>query len=161
MSQSSQRPQLIINYAPPLDLRIVLAGVQGLGDVAPPEYCFELHCSIRHAMRTLQYRDPHVFFELNAIHRFLEELKGIQQGKTKQSALSEPGEMVVFRVECDPPKLHATLDIREYLPPSSFALHESHEVDYDLFVNKLCREVERFLDEVRQIEPAPPDWTTS
>ena len=69
--------------------------------------------------------------------------------------------MVVFRLKCDPPKLHAMLDIREYLPPSSFALHESHEVDYDLFVNKLCREVERFLDEVRQIEPAPADWTTS
>ena len=41
MSETSQRPQLIINYAPTLDLRIVLAGVQGLADVAPPEYCFE------------------------------------------------------------------------------------------------------------------------
>jgi hypothetical protein len=160
MFETLPRPELVINYAPTLDLRIVLGDAQSLGDVSVPVYRFELNCSLRHAMRTLQYRDPRVFFELTAMQRFMEQLKGIQQGTTRQAALSDPGEMVAFRLESDPPKLHATLDIREYLPPSSFTLHESHEVDYDLFVNKLCIEVERFLNEVREIEPSPPEWTS-
>jgi hypothetical protein len=160
MSETLPRPELVINYAPTLDLRIVLAHAQSLGDVSVPEYRFELNCSLRHAMRTLQYRDPRVFFELNAIQRFMKQLKGIQQGTTRQAALTDPGDMVALRLESDPPKLQATLDIREHLPPSSFTLHESQEVDYDLFVNKLCIEVERFLNEVRGTEPSPPQWTT-
>jgi len=90
----------------------------------------------------------------------VEQLKGIQQGTTRQAALSDPGEMVAFRLESNPPNLQVTLDIREHLPPSSFTLHESQQVDYDLFVNKLYGEVERFLDEMRRIELLPPEWTS-
>jgi hypothetical protein len=160
MPERFRNPELVINYAATLDLRIVFADAQSLGDVSQPEYRFELHCRVRHATRTLHYTDPRVFFELKAIQIFLEQLKAIQQGTAKRAALSDPGEMVVFRVESNPPKLEATLDIRECLPPSSFTLHESQDADYDLFVNKLCREVERFLDEVRQIEPSLPERTS-
>jgi hypothetical protein len=81
----------------------------------------------------------------------------MQQGTMRQASLTDPGDMVVFRLESNPPTLLATLDIREYLPPSSFTLHERQEVDYDLFVNKLGAEVERFVDEIRRIKPAPSE----
>lgn len=160
MPAPSRNPELVVNYAPTLDLRIVLAEARSLGDVSQPDYRFQLECRLHYPLRTLHYESTHVFFELKALERFMEQLKAIQQGMAKQAALSDPGEMVVFRVVSDPPKLQATLDIRDYVPPSSFTLHESQEADYDLFVNKLCREVERFLDEVRQIEPSPPEWTS-
>ena len=156
MPEPLLHPELIINYAPTLDLRIVLAEARGFGKPALPEYRFELQCSLRHAMRTLQYRDPRVFFDLNAIQRFLKQLKAMQQGMMREATLADPGDMIVFRLESNPPTLLATLDIREYVPPSSFTLHERQEVDYDLFVNKLGAEVERFLDEVRQTSPAAP-----
>jgi len=160
MSETLLHPELIINYAPTLDLRIVLAEARGFGNVATPEYRFELNCHVRHAMRTLQYRDPRVFFDLNAIQRFLKQLKGMQLGTMRQASLTDPGDMVVFRLESNPPTLLATLDIREYLPPSSFTLHERQEVDYDLFVNKLGAEVERFVDEIRQVKPSPSEWNS-
>jgi len=37
-------------------------------------------------------------------------------------------------------------------------LNATLEVDYDLFVNKLRGEVNRFLAEVCEIEPSPPEW---
>jgi len=157
MPEPLLHPELIINYAPTLDLRIVLAEARSFGNVSTPEYRFELNCHVRHAMRTLQYRDPRVFLDLNAIQRFLKQLKGMQQGTMRQASLTDPGDMVVFRLESNPPTLLATLDIREYLPPSSFTLHERQEVDYDLFVNKLGAEVERFVDEIRRIKPAPSE----
>ena len=153
-------PELIINYSPTLDLRIVLAEARSFGHVATPEFRFELNCHVRHAMRTLQYRDPRVFFDLNAIQRFLKQLKAMQQGTMRQAALTDPGDMVVFRLESNPPTLLATLDIREYLPPSSFTLHERQEVDYDLFVNKLAAEVDRFVDEIQQTKPTPSEWSS-
>jgi hypothetical protein len=136
----------------------VLIEAQDLKNVSSPSYRFQLNCDLRHGSRTLQYRDLRVFFELNAIQRFLRELKGIQQGTTLNAVLADPGEMVAFRLQSAPPKLMATLDIRECLPPSSFMLHEVHDADYDLFVNKLCAEVERFLDELQQVELSPAEW---
>ena len=36
-------------------------------------------------------------------------------------------------------------------------LHVALEVDYDLFVNKLKREVDRFVEELRRIDPSPAE----
>ena len=157
MSEPSLHPELIINYAPTLDLRITLAEARSFGSVSTPEYRFELRCHVRHAMRTLQYRDPRVFFDLSAIQTFMKQLKGMQQGTMRQASLTDPGDMVVFRIESNPPVLHATLDIREFLPPSSFTLHERQEVDFDLFVNKLRANVEQFFDDIRQLKPSPQE----
>lgn len=158
MLEPSPHPELLINYAPTLELCIVFAEARALGNFCPPEYRFELICHVRHAVRTLQYRDPRVFFDLKAIQTFLKQLKGMQQGTMRQASLTDPGDMVVFRIESNPPMLHATLDIREFLPPSSFTLHERQEVDYDLFVNKLCADVEGFLDDIQEMKPTPPEW---
>ncbi len=160
MLEPLPHPELVINYAPTLDLRIVLAEARSFGNVSAPEYRFELNCHVRHAMRTLKYRDPRVFFDLSAMQTFLKQLKGMQQGTMRQASLTDPGDMVVFRIENNPPMLHATLDIREFLPPSSFTLHERQEVDYDLFVNRLGADVERFLDDIRQLKPSPSEWNS-
>ncbi len=73
--------------------------------------------------------------------------------------LKNVGEMVVLRLAGDSRKLLATFDIREYLAPSMATLTATFEVDYDLFVNKLRGEIDRFVEEIRLVEPANPEWT--
>lgn len=48
----------------------------------------------------------------------------------------------------------AELNIREYFAPTMATLHAPEiEVDYDLFVNRLPGDIDRFVEEIRLIEP--------
>ena len=154
------RPELIINYAPEVDLRFTFKEFVNYDGAATPDYRFEIDCCVRRPRSTLRYTASKIYFELKALKRFQEQLDAMRQGLAKEASLSDPGELVVFRLEGDSRKLLARLDIREYLPPSVATLHETFEVDYDLFVNKLLREVGRFLEELGQIEPSSPDRTS-
>jgi len=149
------RPELIINYSPQLDMRITFAEAVGYGGLARPDYRFEVNCCWRHPSGAFGYSADNLYFGLDGFERFSEELQGLQQGLRQQAALTDPGEMVVLRLERNGHTLLANFDVREYLPPSLAKLRVVLEVDYDLFVNKLKREVDRFLDELREIEPSP------
>lgn len=154
MTIADPRPELIINYSPQLDLRITFAEVVGYGGFACPDYRFEMNCCWRHPSGTFGYSANNLYFGLDGFQRFAEELQGLQQGLRQEAALKDPGEMVVLRLERTSNTLLANFDIREYLPPSLAKLHIVLEVDYDLFVNKLKTEVDRFLAELRGIRPS-------
>ena len=146
------RPELVINYAPELDLRIAFASAQGYGEVALPEYRFEVECRLRHSTGSFTYSVSNLCFDLESFARFSRELGGLQQGLRQDAALRNVGEMMILRLEGNSRKLQATLDVREYLAPSMASLHAAFDVDYDLFVNKLRREIDRFIEELRQVE---------
>jgi hypothetical protein len=154
MTIPDQRPALTINYSSQLDLRITLAEAVHYGGLARPDYRFEMNCCWRHPSGTLGYSADNLYFGLDGFERFAEELQRLQQGLTQEAALKDPGEMVVLRLERKGNTLWANFDIREHLPPSVAQLHVVLEVDYDLFVNKLKSEVDRFVEEVREIKPA-------
>lgn len=153
MSASDSRPELIINYSPQLDLCIAFAEAVGYGGAARPDYRFEMHGCWRHPTGTFAYSADNLYFGLDGFERFAAELQGLQQGLTQEAALKDPGEMVVLRLERKSNTLLATFDIREFVPPLTAKLHVGLEVDYDLFVNKLKREVDRFVAELREIQP--------
>jgi len=56
-------PQLAIKYAPKLDLSITCVHVQGYGDVARPEYCFEVQCCLRHSTGAFTYSASRLCFD--------------------------------------------------------------------------------------------------
>jgi len=151
------RPEIIINYSPKLDLRITLVRAQSYEGISHPEYFFEADCRLRHPSGSLTYSFSHLCFEPRSFTQFSEELRGLQQGLRKEAALKNVGEMMVLRVKGDSRELLVTVDVREYLPPSSWTLSAALEVDYDLFVNKLRGEIDRFVEEIRQVEPTPAE----
>ena len=154
MTIGDPQPALIINYSPQLDLRITFAEAVHYGGLARPDYRFEMTCSWRHPSGTFSYSADNLYFGLDGFERFAEELQRLQQGLRQEAALKDPGEMVVLRLERKGNTLWANFDIREFLPPSVAQLHVVLEVDYDLFVNKLKSEVDRFVEQVREIRPA-------
>ena len=154
MTIADPRPALIINHSPQLDLRITFAEAVHYGGLARPDYRFEMNCSWRHPSGTFGYSADNLYFGLDGFERFAEELRRLHQGLTQELALKDPGQMVVVRLERKANTLWANFDIREHLPPSVAQLHVVFEGDYDLFVNKLKRELDRFLDELREIKPA-------
>jgi hypothetical protein len=119
------RPELIINYAPELDLHFTFKEFVNYDGAATPDYRFEIDCCVRRPRSTLRYTASKIYFELKALKRFQEQLDAMRQGLAKEASLSDPGELVVFRLEGDSLKLLARLDIREYLPPSVATLHET------------------------------------
>jgi hypothetical protein len=151
------RPELIINYAPELDLRFTFAELLSYGGAASPDYRLEMDCCVRHSTGTFRYTATDIHFEPKAVQRFAEQLERMRRGLTRQAALSDPGEMVVFRLEGDSRKLLANVDVRQGLSSYLATLHVPLEVDYDLFVNKLHREVERFVEELSHIDPSRPE----
>jgi len=66
---------------------------------------------------------------------------------------------MILHLEGNSRALRAKLDVRESIDARIASLASVFEVDYDRFVNKLHSEVDRFLEELRQIEPSPPDGT--
>ena len=154
MTIDDPRPELIINYSPQLDLRITFAEAVHYEELARPDYRFEMNCSWRNPSGTFSYSADDLYFGLDGFERFAEELQRLQQGLRQEAALKDPGEMVVLRLERKNNILLANFDIREYMPPSLAKLHVVLEVDYDLFVNKLKRDVDCFLEELREIRPA-------
>ena len=154
------RPQLIINYAPELDLRITFTHAQGYGGIASAEYRFEVDCRLRHARGSFTYSVSDLCFDLQSFSKFSKELQGMQQGLRQEAALKSVGKMMVLRLEGNSRALNATINIRESLAARLATLNATVDVDYDLFVNKLRGELDRFLEEVRQIEPSPPGRTS-
>lgn len=152
MTVIDPRPELFINYSPELDLRFTLAEIVDYGGAACPDYRFEVNCRWRHARGFFAYRAENIYFSLDAFPRFEQALHGIQQGQREEAALHDPGEMVVLQLERKLNKMSANFDVREGVPPSTAKLHVALEVDYDLFVNKLRCEVERFIGELRVLD---------
>lgn len=153
-------PQLAINYAPKLDLRITCVHVQGYGTTALPEYRFDVDCRLRHATGSFTYSVSELCFDLQSFSRFCEELRGMQQGLRTEASLKSVGEMMILHLEGNSRALRAKLDVRESIDARIASLNAVIEVDYDLFVNKLHSEMQRFLEELRQIEPSPPEATS-
>lgn len=154
------RPQLVINYTPKLDLRIACVHVQGYGAVVLPEYRFEVDCRLRHATGSFTYSVSDLCFDLQSFSRFSKELQGMQQGFRQEAALKSVGEMMILHLEGNSRALQARLNVRESIGARLASLSAVFDVDYDLFVNKLHSEVKRFLEELRQIEPSPPEATS-
>src|SRR5579863_5629193 len=109
------RPQLIINYAPELGLRITFAHAQGYGGIASPEYRFEVDCRLRHSTGSFTYSVSDLCFDLQSFSKFSKELQGMQQGLRQEAALKSVGKMMVLRLEGNSRALNATINIRESL----------------------------------------------
>ncbi len=150
------RPEVVINYSPKLDLRISLLAAQGYGRIAHPSYRFEMDCRLRHPTGSFSYSANDLYFDLESFERFSAELQGVQQSLRQEAALKDVGQMVVLRLEGNSRALQATLEVREYLAPSMATLNTTFEVDYDLFVNKLLGEINRFIEELRNVQPSSP-----
>ncbi len=114
-------------------------------------------CRLRHPTGTCSYSANDLYFDLESFERFSEELQRLQQGLRQEAELKDVGQMVALRLAGDSRKLLATLDVREYLAPSMATLNATFEVDYDLFVNKLRREIDRFVEDIRQAELPNPE----
>lgn len=127
-------------------------GSKGHGSIARPDYCFEVNCCLRHPTEAFTYSANDIYFDLESLAAFCEELRGMQRGLRQEAALHDPGEMVVLRLKGNARGLQLTLNVREYLAPSIATLNASFDVDYDLFVNKLHAEMGRYLEELRQVE---------
>jgi len=155
MTAPFNRPEIIINYSPKLDLRITLVRAQSYEGISFPEYFFEVDCRLRHPSGSFAYSFSHLCFEPRAFTQFSEKLRSLQQGLRKEATLKNVGEMMVLRLTGDSRELLVTLDVREYLPPASGTLNVALDVDYDLFVNKLRGEIDRFVAEIREVEPTP------
>lgn len=156
MTTPPGRVEVVINYSPKLDLRITLLEAQGHGDLARPDFRFEMECLLRHPSGSFRYSADNLYFDLESFERFSEELHGVQQGLREEAALKDMGEMVVLRLEGTSRAFQAKLDIREYLVPTIATLSATVEVEYDLFVNKLRGEIKRFVGELRNVEPLGP-----
>jgi choline kinase len=159
MPTPSYKPELVINYSPALDLRITFVYAQGYEEVSLPEYRFAVDCLLRHASGCFTYSVSDLCFDIKSFASFSTELQGLQQGLSQQASLKNVGEMMVLRLEGNSRGLRATLNIREYLAPQMATLNAILDVDYDLFVNKLRVEVDRFVEELRQMQPSPPEQT--
>jgi hypothetical protein len=155
MTTPFNRPEIIINYSPMLDLRITLVRAQSYEGISLPEYFFEVDCRLRHPSGSFTYSVSDLCFDPKSFVRFSEELRGLQQGLRQEAALKNVGEMMILSLKGNSHELLATLYISEYLAPRMATLNASFEVDYDLFVNKLRGEIDRFVEEIRQVEPSP------
>jgi hypothetical protein len=153
MTVLPSRPELIVNYSI-LNLRIKLASVQCMANAAWIEHRFEVDCRLRHPTGSFTYSVSNLCFDLKSFERFTKELRDLQQGRRSDAALTNVGEMLSLRVGGNSRNFTATLNIREFLAPAVATLNAKIEIDYDLFVNRLPGEVERFVDEIRLIEPA-------
>jgi len=148
MTDPSHRPELVINHSPQLDLRIALVSVRDYEGNARPDYRMEMHCRLRHSGGEFTYSADNLYFDLDAFAEFSSELQKLQQGSAEQASLKSRGEMVVLKLKGNSRALRATLNIREYLAPTMATFDAEFEVDYDLFVNQLRAEVDRFVDEL-------------
>jgi|SRR5882672_4058895 len=146
-------PQITINYSPKVDLRIKCVKAERYRQVGWVEYRFEVKCRLPHPSGTFEYFASDLCFDQDSFIRFCEELRAMQQGARNVAALKNVGEMLELRLKLASRKLQADLKIREYIAPHMATLSSTFELDYDLFVNKLLREIERFVDELRCVEP--------
>jgi hypothetical protein len=146
-------PELVINYDPALDLRITCISALAYPGISLPEYFFEVDCCLRHPTGRFSYFGNKLCFDVQSFAQFAEQLREIQQGLRQEAALRNVGEMMVLRLEGTSRRLRAKVQIREYMAPSTAALSATLEVEYDLFVNKLREEIDRFVEELERVEP--------
>jgi hypothetical protein len=144
------RPHLVLNFDPRLDLKITLASESSQGGFVAPEYRFAIDCQLRHLSGSFSYSATDLCFEPESFARFSRELEHLQRGLSQRAALSNVGGMMVFVVEGNSRSLRAHLEVREYVAPSTAMLKATLDVDYDLFVNKLRVEVDRFTAELKR-----------
>ena len=146
------RPELTLNYSI-LNLRIKLASILSMGEVAWPEYRFEVECRLWHPTGAFTYSVSDLCFEVDSFERFSHEIRNVQQGKRRDAALSNVGDMMVLPVEGDSRKFLAAHNVREYLVPTMASLQAKFELDYDIVVNRLPGDLDRFVAEIRLIDP--------
>jgi len=146
------RPGLIISNSI-LNLRITLASAESQGNQAWIEHRFEVDCRLRHPTGSFTYSVSNLCFDVKSFDRFSQQLRELQQGARQDAALRNVGDMMVLQLEGNSRNFMATLNIREYLAPTMASLNAKIEVDYDLLVNKLPGEIDRFVEEILLIEP--------
>jgi hypothetical protein len=137
--------QLVLNFDPRLDLKITLTSESSQGGFVTPEYRFAIDCQLRHSSGSFSYSATDLCFEPESFARFSQELGQIQRGLSRRAALSNVGGMMTLALEGHSRSLRARLEIHEYIAPSAAVLSATLDVDYDLFVNKLRVEVDRFI----------------
>lgn len=140
---------LHINYIPELEFR-VSTDVPG----AAQDSC-GVHVRLRHSGGHFEYVDNLCFTPEDFV-RFAQGLSRLRQGIATCAALNDVGGMLVFELNRTGRRLDLSLNIREYLPCGGSGSLSANipDVDYDLFVNKLLVETERFLEEFRSISPS-------
>jgi hypothetical protein len=144
-------PELVLNFDPRLDLRIILTSINTQGGFAAPEYRFAIDCRLRHSRGSFSYNSADLCFEPESFTRFRQELEALRRGLSQRAALSNVGGMLVFVVEGNSRALRAHLEIKEYVAPATAMLTATLDVDYDLFVNKLGVEVDRYIAELKNV----------
>ena len=78
------RPELIINYAPELDLRFTFKEFVSYGGAACPDYRFEIDCCVRRPGSTLRYTAGKIFFEPKALKKFQRSLTPCNKASRKK-----------------------------------------------------------------------------
>jgi hypothetical protein len=149
----SDLPQITINYSPKLDLRIQCVRAERYRHVGHVEHRFEVKCRLRHPSGTFEYFVADLCFDLDSFSRFEEDLRGIQRGEGNRASLRNVGDMMVLSLAGSPRHFQAELKIREYMAPHITTLTSTLDVDYDLFVNKLATEMQRFASDLRLVQP--------
>ena len=149
----SDLPQITINYSPKLDLRIACVRAERYRPTGRIEYYFEVKCKLCHSSGKFEYSAAELCMDPDSFARFAKELHSVQQGGRKDAVLEGVTEMLELRLAGNPRKIQAELKIREYVSHHMATLTAVLDVDYDLFVNKLAQEVERFVAELRCVEP--------
>jgi hypothetical protein len=145
-------PQITINYSPQLDLRIKCVKAQRYRQAGGVDYQFEVKCRPPHPSGMFEYSASDVHFDLDSWTSFLKDLRGLHHGTGNLAVLQSVSE-IELRLELISRKLVADLRIREFIAPHMAILTSRFELDYDLFINKLMHETERFVDELRCLEP--------
>lgn len=149
----SDLPQITINYSPKLDLHIQCVRAERYRHVGHVEHRFEVKCRLRHSSGTFEYLVVDLCFDLDSFSRFAEELRRIQRGEGDRADLRSVGDMLVLSLTGSPRHFQAELRIREYMGAHATTLTSTLDVDYDLFVNTLATEMERFASDLRLVQP--------
>ena len=150
---SSDLPQIVIHHSPQFDLRFACLKAERRRPTGRVEYHFEGKCRLRHPSGPFDYTAADLNMDPDSFARLAQDLRAIQQGTRDDPVLKALPEMFELRLERSSSKLKADLKIREYIAPHVATLTAIFDVDYDLFVNKLLGEIEKFVGELRRVEP--------
>jgi hypothetical protein len=150
-------PSLVIGYSPNFVFEITCTRAQEYskaGMAGVKEYRFATRVRVQHPTGYFEYYAKDICFDVAGLERFLHSLTEISDGRSSAAKLESVGEMVVLSLEVEGRRLLCKIDVREFQPAEEMTtLHASFHVDYDLFVNKLSKEVREFTKSVRSISP--------
>ena len=155
MATNHAQPSLTINYSPNFELEIACIRAQEYAKSGMPgvkEYFFDTSARVWHPTGHFEYRADDICFDVTGVEQFAKSLVAIRDGRGSGAKLSDVGGMLVVRLDLNGRRLHCVIDIREFQAGEELTvLHEGFRVDYDLFVNKLSKEVAEFAESLKNM----------